>query len=159
MSGFYIEGRAQEEVQITGPENTSKLTFQAIDENKSLVSVLDVEENPILGLKPKDFTIKKGSKTAKILSVEPLETSKQVSLNVVLVVDNSFSMKERNAIQPLLSALENFFFNVRPIDNIHAVVFDQQNTIDINGRQLHVRTYQSNQIEELRSFFKKSFNW
>ena len=156
--GFYTESRANEGIQVTGPENTSKLTFQEIDENKFLVSVLDAEENPILGLQPKDFTIKKGLKTAKILSVEPLETSKQIGLNVVLVVDNSFSMKERKAIQPLLSAVEKFFFNVRPIDNIHAVIFDQKNTININGRQLHARTFQSSNIEELRSFFKKSFN-
>jgi len=158
MLGFHTDGRAQEDVQVTGPENTSKLTFRTIDENKLLVSVLDAEKNPILGLQPKDFTIKKGPKTAKILSVEPLETSKQIGLNVVLLVDNSFSMKQRKAIQPLLSAMEEFFFNVRPIDKIHAVVFDQKNTINVNGRQYHARTFQSNNVEALRSFFKKSFN-
>ena len=158
MLGFHTESRAKEDVQVTGPENTAKMTFRLIDENKILVSVLDAQENPILGLQPKDFTIKKGLKTAKILSVEPLETSQQVGLNVVLVVDNSFSMKERKAVQPLLSAVEEFFFNVRPIDNIHAVVFDQDNTINVNGRQLHVRAFQSNKVEALRSFFKKSFD-
>ncbi len=158
MVGFHAEARSAQEMLVTGPANTSKLTFHAIDENKILVSVLDAEENPILGLLPKDFTIQKGPKTAKILSVEPLETSEQVGLNVVLVVDNSLSMKHRKAILPLLSAVEEFFFNVRPIDNIHAVVFDQNSTIDIDGRQLHARTFQSNNVDELRSFFKKSFD-
>jgi outer membrane protein OmpA-like peptidoglycan-associated protein len=157
MLGFYTEGRAQEELQVSGPENTSKLTFQAFEENKLLVSVLDAEKAPVLGLLPKDFTIKKGPKTAKILSVEPLETSKKVGLNIVLVMDNSFSMAERKAIQPLLSALEEFLSTVRPIDNIHAVVFDQKNTININGYNLHARKFQSSDVTELRSFFKKSF--
>lgn len=157
MLGFYTQGYARDELQVIGPKNTSKLTFQAFEENKLLVSVLDIEKNPILGLLPKDFTIKKGLKTAKILSVDPLETSKQVGLNVVLVVDNSSSMRQRNAIRPLLSALEEFFSIVRSIDNIHAIVFDQKNTINIKGRNLHARTFQSNKVSELRSFFKKSF--
>jgi outer membrane protein OmpA-like peptidoglycan-associated protein len=158
MLVFQVDGRAEEEMLVTGPENTAKLTFRTIDESKILVSVLDAAENPILGLLPKDFSIKKGPKTAKILSVEPLEASKQIGLNVVLVVDNSLSMKHRKAIQPLLSAVEEFFFNVRPIDNIHAVVFDQKNTITIEGRQLNAHTFQSNNVDELRAFFKKSFD-
>ena len=60
MLGFHTESRAKEDVQVTGPENTAKMTFRLIDENKILVSVLDAQENPILGLQPKDFTIKKG---------------------------------------------------------------------------------------------------
>ncbi len=158
MLGFYTESYAQEELQITGPKNASKLTFQTLEENMLLISVLDSDKNPILGLLPKDFTIKKGPKTAKILSVEPLEDSKQVSLNIVLVVDNSYSMKERKAIQPLLSALKDFFSIVRPIDNIHAVVFDQKNTINVKGRNLHARTFQSNNVRKLQSFFKKGFS-
>ena len=156
MLGFYTVGQAQEELQVAGPENASKLTFQVFEENHLLVSVLDAEENPILGLMLKDFIIKKGPKTAKILSVEPLGESKQVGLNIVLVVDNSYSMQERKAIQPLLSALEEFYSIVRSIDNVHAVVFDQKNIINITGHNLHARTFQSSNVTELRSFFKKS---
>jgi len=156
MLGFYTVGQAQEELQVAGPENVSKLTFQALEENNLLVSVLDAEENPILGLMQKDFIIKKGPKTAKILSVEPLGESKQVGLNIVLVVDNSSSMQRRRAIQPLLSALEEFYSTVRSIDNVHAVVFDKKNTINIKGHNLHARTFQSSSVTELRSFFKKS---
>ena len=156
MFGFYTVSQAQEELQVAGPETASKLTFKPLEENNLLVSVLDAEENPVLGLMPKDFTIKKGPKTAKILSVEPLGESKQVGLNIVLVVDNSSSMNLRKAIQPLLSALEEFYSIVRPIDNVHAVVFDKKNTINIKGHNLHVRTFQSSSVTELRSFFKKS---
>jgi len=157
LLGFYSQGSAQEEIQVNGPEQAAKLTFQTVEENKILVSILDAEENPILGLQPKDFIIKKGPKTAKILTVEPLETSKEIGLNIVLVVDNSFSMKQRQAIQPLFAALEELFKIVRPIDNIHIVVFDQKNTMDVNGRKLHTRTLQSNNLSELRSFIRQSF--
>jgi outer membrane protein OmpA-like peptidoglycan-associated protein len=157
LLGFYSEGSAQEEFQVTGPEQAAKLTFQTVAENKILVSILDAEENPVLDLQPEDFVIKKGPKNAKILTVEPLATSKEIGLNIVLVVDNSFSMKQRRAIQPLFAALEEFFKIVRPIDNIHVVVFDQKNTMDINGRKLHARTLQSSNLSELRSFFRQSF--
>lgn len=157
LLGFYSQGRAQEELRVAGPEQAAKLTFQEVEENKILVSVLDAEEEPVLGLRPEDFVIKKGPKTAKILAVEPLETSKEIGLNIVLVVDNSFSMKQRRAIAPLFAALEEFFKIVRPIDNIHVVVFDQKNTMDVNGRKLHVRTLQSSNLSELRSFFRQSF--
>jgi len=157
LLGFYSQGSAQEEFQVAGPEQAAKLTFQTIEENKILVSILDAEENPVLGLQPEDFVIKKGPKTAKILTVEPLETSKEIGLNIVLVVDNSFSMKQRRAIEPLFAALEEFFKIVRPIDNIHIVVFDQKNTMDINGRKLHARTLQSSNLSELRSFIRQSF--
>ncbi len=157
LMGVYVQSNAQEELQVTGPASATRLTFQSIEENKLLVSTLDNEGNPILGLQPQDFQIIKGRKNAQILSVEPLETSKKIGLNIVLVVDNSFSMKQRKAVQSLLSALEEFYSIVRPMDNIHAVVFDQKNTIDVDGRKLHARTFQSSNVSELRNFFKQSF--
>ncbi|NIV99012.1 hypothetical protein GWN26_07600, partial [Candidatus Saccharibacteria bacterium] len=68
------------------------------------------------GLKPEDFVIKSGKKEAQILSIEALETSESVPLNIVLVVDNSYSMKDRRAVKPLLAALGEFFNSLRPID-------------------------------------------
>ena len=103
---------------VTGPVQARHLIFQHIEDGKLLVSVTDKEENPIMGLMPKDFSILRGDKRAKILDVEPLVTNEDVGLNIVLVVDNSFSMSERDAVQPLLTALEELFKMIRPIDQI-----------------------------------------
>jgi len=78
-------------------------------------------------------------------------------LNVVLVVDNSFSMKKRNAVQPLFNALEEFFSVVRPIDQIHAIVFDENETFAVGDLNVHARVFQSSNVEEMRSFLKESF--
>ena len=67
-----------------------------------------------------------GIQKAEILSAAPLETTEAVALNIVFVVDNSFSMKERRAVKPLLTAMDEFLKTVRPIDNIHLVVFDDE---------------------------------
>ena len=102
FSNYY----AEKDLHVLVPEHKAKITFQTFGEDKLLTSVLDAEDNPIRGLKEKDFVVQSGIKKAKILSVEPLEISKEVPLNIVLVVDNSYSMEERQAVESLLSALE-----------------------------------------------------
>ena len=93
----------QDALQVMGPQTAAKVTFQTMEAGKVLVSVTDDQDAPILGLNAEQFTIRKGPKTAKILSAEPLATSKEVGLNIVMVVDNSQSMQMRHAVQPLRS--------------------------------------------------------
>lgn len=154
---FYADIQAKEGLQITGPTSADKITVHSMDENQALLSVLDAEQKPILGLQANDFAITKGRRNGIILSVTPLEKSKEIPLHVVLVIDNSSSMKRRGAIQPMIAALDEFLGVVRPFDNIHAVVFDGSKTITRQGHKLHVRTFQSNNTNELRSFFNESF--
>jgi len=149
---------AEKDLHVLIPEHNAKITFQTFGEDKLLASVLDAKDNPILGLKGKDFIVQKGSKNAKILSVEPLEISEEVPLNIVLVVDNSYSMKERQAVEPLLSALEEFFKTVRRIDNIHAIVFAKNQTMEVKEYSLHTETFHSSEGPELRDFFKDAFS-
>ncbi|MEW6326825.1 MAG: OmpA family protein [Thermodesulfobacteriota bacterium] len=156
---FYVcNGYAEEDLQVLAPARAVKLYHQITGENKVLVSALDAEDNPVEGLKAEDFVVQRGRKKARILSAESLETRKDVGLNVVLLVDNSFSMKERQAVQPLLSALEEFLKIVRPIDDIQVVVFDDAHTIRVNERNLHVKTFRSNDVSRLRDFFRESFD-
>jgi outer membrane protein OmpA-like peptidoglycan-associated protein len=87
-----------------------------------------------------------------------LATNQEVSLNIVMVVDNSFSMKMRNAVQPVLSAMENVFKILRPIDNVTLIVFQDQNTMSFGNHNLHVNWKQSSNVDELRAFLKDSFD-
>ncbi len=153
----YVDSNAAEEsFQVSTPIHEATISYQAVDKNSILVSVSDAENNPILGLTAKDFVIYKGQKKARTLLVEPLEKSKEVGLNIVFVVDNSASMKHRKAISPLLSAYEEFFRTVRPIDNIHVVVFNKKPTMKVAGHPLRVKTFNSNDIPKLRDFLRHS---
>ena len=144
-----------EPLMVQGPAIAQRLTFQQIEEGKLLVSVTDGQDNPIKGLSANDFAIHQGIKSAKVTLVEPLATSKDVGLNIVLVVDNSISMRDRKAIEPLLQALEAIYGIIRPIDNISIVVYDDKQSIPVNGKQLHARRLQSKDMGEMRSLVKE----
>ena len=145
------------ELQVRLPDHDAKITFQEIDENKILVSALDAENNPVKGLIPDDFKLQRAGIMANVTAVEVLKTRKDIAINYVLMLDNSLSMKERKAVQPLLSALDEFLEIVRPIDNVKAVVFDDKKKFLVDGHNLRLNTFESNNIVELKNFFQDSF--
>lgn len=149
---------ALDDLQVSGPDNAARVDFQVLEQNKVLVSALDAEGNPIQNLTAKDFVIKKGLKKAEIVDIQSLETSRDIGLNMVLAVDNSFSMKERNAIKPLLTALEHFLNIVRPIDDVHVVTFDDRYAMRFKNTKVNVKVYRSNKVEGLREHFKNSYD-
>ena len=144
-----------EPLTVQGPANTRKLTYQEVEPGKLMVSVTDEQDKPIMGLSTKDFLIHQGNRSAKITMVEPLATSKDVGLNIVLVVDNSLSMRDRKAVEPLLKALEAIYGIIRPIDSISMVVYDDKNTIPADGRALHARKLQSDDVGGLRALVRE----
>ena len=106
INGLYLSTCfAEADLTVLTPNHEAKLANQFIDENKLLVSARDAEGNPLRGLGLDDFVIERGGKRAKIFTVEPFESIEDIGLNVVLVVDNSFSMSNRGAVEPLLTAL------------------------------------------------------
>jgi outer membrane protein OmpA-like peptidoglycan-associated protein/Mg-chelatase subunit ChlD len=149
---------ADEVLKLTGPESVSQLDFKELENNKLLISAYDRDGNPVLNLTKDDFSVSRGEKMALISALEPLATNQEVSLNIVMVVDNSFSMKMRNAVQPVLSAMENVFKILRPIDNVTLIVFQDQNTMSFGDHNLHVNWKQSSNVDELRAFLKDSFD-
>jgi outer membrane protein OmpA-like peptidoglycan-associated protein/Mg-chelatase subunit ChlD len=155
---FASGAMADEALKLTGPESVAQLEFRELENNKLLISAYDLGGNPVLNLTKDDFTVSRDGKMAQILSLDPLATSQEVSLNIVMVVDNSFSMKMRNAVQPVLSAMENVFKILRPIDNVTLIVFQDQDTMPFGNRNLHVNWKQSSNVDELRTFLKDSFD-
>ena len=151
-------GHADDVLQVLSNTADARISYQAMDQNQLLVTVLDATDAPIRGLTADDIQVKLGSKKAKILTFEPLETNEKVGLNIVMVVDNSSSMKRRNAIKPLLSAMQAFLKIMRPIDTIHMIVFDDEHTMQIDGRDLHVKTLTSNNVIDLKAFLDDAFD-
>ena len=144
-----------EPLTVQGPPAAAHLAFQETVDGKLLVSVADKQGNAMMGLGIDDFHIRQGIKTAKVTQVEPLATSKDVGRNIVLVVDNSLSMRERNAIDPLLEALEALYQMIRPIDRMAVVVYDDKQPMSVEGRNLHARVLQSDDVGQLRALVKE----
>ncbi len=152
-------GHAVGDVQVGTPGFQSQIAVEpSASPNQVIVSVLDPAGNPMIGLQPQDFVLGQGIRKARILSAEPMASTKTLPVNLVLVIDNSFSMYERQAIQPLLAALNELLKDVRLIDTIHAVVFSDTETRAAGGRTLNVRTFRSNTFSELKAFFVAAFD-
>ncbi len=156
LTVFLSNGIAAEDLKVIVRNAGATLNYQILDDGKLLVSVLDEKDEPIRGLKREDFIVGSGIRKAEVLSATPLETTEAVPLNVVLVVDNSFSMRERRAVKPLLTAMDEFFKTVRPIDNIHLVVFDNRPALKVGSRSLHTKTFNSSDINRLHNFLEES---
>ena len=144
-------------LEVLVPGRDAKITFQEIDENKVLASVLDAQKNPVKDLMTEDFKVIKGGIDAIVTNAEILKSRKDVPINYVLMVDNSYSMKERNAVEPLLAALDEFLKIVRPIDEVQVVVFDNTQNFQVDGHNLRLATFKSDNIKGLQSFFQRSF--
>ncbi len=145
-------------LQVLTSRPDSNIQFQTMETtDQLLISVTDAAGHPMRGLTPADFIIEQAGKKARILSAEPLETSKQIGLNLVFVIDNSASMKKRNAVRPLLEAMEAFFKTVRPIDNIHLITFSTEDKIQIDNLTLNTQTIKSADPTQLRNFLQKSY--
>lgn len=149
-------GFAAEEIKVVVRDHQAAVTHQVVDEGKLLVSVLDESDMPLRGLTGADFMVGSGIQKAEIISAVPLETTEEVALNIVFVVDNSFSMKARRAVKPLLAAMGEFLGAIRPMDNIHLVVFDNQPNLKVEQYDLHTRTFNSSDVAELEYFLKES---
>ncbi|MBU4033210.1 MAG: VWA domain-containing protein, partial [Proteobacteria bacterium] len=148
------QGQALEKLEVQALRQKAQLTFQPIEEGKVLVSVLDKDGEAILGLKKEDFSIKQGIKTAKIISVEDVQEQRNVGLNIVLVVDNSYSMEQRKAVEPLLAAMNSFLTLVRPIDNVHIVTFVDPGTKE---PRISTKTFKASEVQGLDQFLRSSF--
>jgi outer membrane protein OmpA-like peptidoglycan-associated protein len=148
---------AIETLEVKTPGIAASITHQILDNNMVVVSVTDDQGDPITGLGVQDFVVESGDSTANIISVEGFQSSAKVGLNLFLVLDNSASMKHRNAVAPLLSALEKLLGVIRPIDTVQVILFDSKGTYNLNGRNLHIKHLKSNDVAELRDFIRAGY--
>ncbi len=148
----------QDALQIKLSPSVSSFDYKVLGDNKLLVTTRDRDGNPVRNLTTSDFSIMAGNRNTRIVSVETMETSLDVGLNIVLVADNSLSMRHRRAVDAALLAMESILRKLRPIDTVSVVVFQDDNTIPLGGRDLHVQTIQSNNPIDLRRFLAESYD-
>ncbi len=148
-------GAAELRVTTTKPVNIT--VERQIDDSKVLLSVSDAAKNPVFGLTSSDFGVTGEGRTAKIISVTPISESLEVPRSIVLVLDNSYSMRQRNAIEPLKSGVDELLKTVRPIDKVQIVIFGDKGKTTLGGRDLRVQTFTSNKPEELRKFVAEAY--
>ncbi|MFZ5774723.1 MAG: OmpA family protein [Thermodesulfobacteriota bacterium] len=142
-------------VDVRLVKQQAKLNVEPISDGKLLVSVHNDRGEAVLGLRKEDFAIKQGMKAARILSVEDVSEERNVGLNLVLVVDNSYSMEQRKAVEPLLDAMNRFLSLVRPIDNVHIVTFVDPKAD--TGTRTASRVFQASDRAALEQFLRGSF--
>jgi len=130
---------------------------RVLQEGKVMISVSDATKEPLLGLGAADFTLTKDGRKAKIVSVQPISETLDVPRHFVLVLDNSASMQQRDAVKPLLAGVSAMLKIVRSIDEVQIVLFDDEKTVKMGGRDLHVRLFKSSNQAELQSFILKSY--
>lgn len=160
--GFFVlsavPAPASDLVQVSTPGLPSTISVeQLVGPQQVVLSVRDPNGEPIMGLGPRSFALGQGIRKSRVLSAEPIQAGQSVPVNLVMVIDNSFSMQERQAIGPLLAGLDDLLKDVRPIDNIHAVVFSDRE-MNVAGRGLNVRTFTSNRASEWSRFFAEAFD-
>jgi len=152
----FAAGEGELKIRTVRPGATVKIE-QIIKDGRVLVSVDDVAKKPLFGLTAADFSVVQSGRTAKITSVQPIAESLDVPRHIVLVLDNSFSMEERQAVKALLAGVGELLKIVRPIDDVQIVVFNDKKTISLGGRDLHVQTFKSGQAAELKAFTAKAY--
>jgi len=151
----FADGDAALKIRVAKPGATV-VVDRVIKEGQVVVSV-EADKNPLLGLSAVDFSITQSGRTAKVTSVQPISESLEVPRHIVMVLDNSYSMYDRKAISALLSGVKEMLKIVRPIDDVLMVVFENNKTIKVGDRDLHVRTLRSNNREELQAFAIESY--
>ena len=129
-----------------------------LSDGKALVSVFDAREEPVLGLTDKDFWVQRSGVRAKVTQAIPVSKSLDVPRHVVLVLDNSFSMVEEDAARQLLVGVGATLKNVRPVDDVQIVVFNETKTVSMGGHALHVEVFKSSKAAELEAFAAKAFS-
>lgn len=146
------------ELQVTTSKAGDNVTVERqIDDGKVLLSVRDAAKNPVFGLISSDFVVTAEGRTARITSLMPISESLEVPRNIVLVLDNSFSMRQRGAIEPLKAGVDELLKTVRPIDKVHIVTFGDKGKSNVGGRDLRVLSFTSNQQPELKNFVAEAY--
>ena len=159
---FFVAGQARAagepglRIATTRPGGVVTVS-QMLDDTSVLLSVQDADKNPIFGLSARDFTVTAGKRTAKIVAAEPVSESLDVPRHIVLVLDNSDSMRHRHAVAPLLAGVDEVLKIVRPIDRVQVVVFGKTKT-RVAGQELAVRTFTAAQTAELKNFVAAAYS-
>jgi len=149
-------GEADLKIRVAKPGATVTID-RVVKDGRVLVSVEDAGKNPLLGLSVADFSVAQSGRTAKVTSVQSIAESLDVPRHIVLVLDNSYSMYERQAIKALLSGVSELLKIVRPIDDVQIIAFENNATVNMGGRALHAQVFSSTQPAELQAFAAQAY--
>lgn len=145
------------EVKASTPGSRVNLD-KIIADGKVLVSVFDAANKPVLGLTYTDFSVTQPGRTAQVISLLPITETIEVPRHIVLVLDNSYSMLERQATGALISGVGELMKSVRPIDDVRIVVFSNTSDLTVNNHELRVSVMKSNNPDEINAFVAKAYS-
>jgi outer membrane protein OmpA-like peptidoglycan-associated protein len=144
------------QVQAAKPGATVEVE-RVIGNDKVIVSAVDADQKPLLGLGVPDFAVSLAGRTAKVIAVQPLAESMEMPRHIVLLLDNSYSMRQREATKALLAGLGEVLKIIRPIDDVQLVAFTDKQKMTMGGRTLRVQTFKSNNAAALQAFAERIY--
>lgn len=146
------------DLKIGTAKSGAKLVVdRVIEDGKVLVSVENAKKEPLIGMGIEDFTVHQGDKEGRVISVQSVYEVQDVPINIVMVLDNSLSMLERESTKELLDGVDKVLKLVRPIDKVHMVVFNDKLTTKVSGKDIHVQTFAASNPAELKAYAAKAF--
>ncbi|MBE0690287.1 MAG: VWA domain-containing protein [Anaerolineae bacterium] len=103
------------------------ITINGVDDSefpllKLLVTVVDAEGRPVIGLTESDFSALAGGRNAEVVRVEEIRNA-DLPVSVVLVIDSSESMYGA-PLQDTTDAANILLDNLRPVDEVAVIDFD-----------------------------------
>jgi OOP family OmpA-OmpF porin len=125
---------------------------QDVGDGRVRVSVVDARKDAVTGLTRYDFAVDRDGVPGRIVSVEPVDQSRDVPRHTVLLVDNSFSMPDRGVTQRELNEAHAVITSLRPADDAQMVIYRDGKTVKMGDRALHVDSLKSNRAAELDSY-------
>ena len=143
------------QIRTNRPDSTVTIESSPA-EGKALVNVVDARNGAVLGLGAGDFSVARAGEAAKVVSVEPVDRTADAPRHAVLVLDNSYSMKERKAVKKVLDEVGAVLKTIRPIDDVRMVVL-REKAVKVAGRDLHEETYKSNNVADLQAFAANAY--
>lgn len=113
------------------------LSLRPESDTSSIVLVRDGHGRRVRDLDKTHFAVKRDGRDGRIVKVVPLEKDNNIDLRVVLVIDNSKSMKPR--LEKVLADMDSLMAELNDDAEISVVSFNLQQMI-LNGQKLNVRT-------------------
>lgn len=135
---------AQETITIQVEGQADKhVSYQEKGDQSLFLRVVDDSSRAVENISKEMVKISKEGTEVRILNVSPLKTVEDVSQKIVLILDNSSSM--RNDVNVLLASLESFLNNLTKASDVSIILFDDaidlqsENAVRLDGKAVRLR--------------------
>lgn len=142
-------------------KKVGNLRFVERDSANLILRVMDKEGVAFKNLNRDQVVINRGAEKAKILKVEPLRSTVETNLNVVLMLDNSSSMQSFS--KELLESVNLLLNTLKGKSRISLVVFSESDYINLQSKvgdeDVHISNVDfTDQVDKIKKYATQFYN-